>query len=197
MTSYQEIFGLASFAISLWGSTVYITSIFRGETKPHVYTHLVWGIVTAIAFFAQVFGNAGPGAWATGLTAATCLFQSGLALKYGEKSITQTDKFALLTAGVAIAAWVVTKDPLLSVILSSLINLVAFYPTCRKSWLKPREENLTAYNIANIKIALSIVAITNFTMVTMIYPITCIVVNVAFVALCLWRRQVLSSSVAA
>ncbi|TAL39975.1 MAG: hypothetical protein EPN97_01455 [Alphaproteobacteria bacterium] len=197
MISYHEFFGLASFGISLWGSTVYIASIFKGQTKPHVYTHLVWGIVTAIAFFAQVFDKAGPGAWATGLTAATCLLQSGLALKYGEKSITLTDKIALLTAGVAIIAWVVTKDSLLSVILSSLINLAAFYPTCRKSWLKPWEENLTAYNIANIKILLSIMAITHVTLVTTIYPVACIVVNMLFVALCMWRRQALNSSVAA
>ncbi|MEZ0224665.1 MAG: hypothetical protein ACAH83_08940 [Alphaproteobacteria bacterium] len=194
---YHQIFGIASFGISLWGSAVYITSIFKGQTKPHVYTHLVWGIVTAIAFFAQVFDNAGPGAWATGLTAATCLFQSGLALKYGEKSITPTDKIALLTAGIAIVAWVVTKDPLLSVVLSSLINIVAFYPTCRKSWLKPWEENLAAYNIANIKIVLSIMAITHFTLVTAIYPVACIIVNMLFVALCMWRRQALDASVAA
>jgi hypothetical protein len=190
---YHQIFGLTSFCIGLWGTSVYLLSIFRGQTKPHVYTHLVWGIISAIAFFAQVYDNAGPGAWAIGLTAAACLFQSGLALKYGEKNITVTDKIALGTSFIAIAAWVITKDPLLSVVLASLIDVVAFYPTFRKSWLKPWEENLTAYNIANVKLALSIIAISHFSMTTVFYPAFCFAVNALFVAGCLWRRQALKS----
>lgn len=194
MILYHEFFGLAAFAISLWGSAVYIASIFKGETKPHVYTHLVWGIITAIAFFAQVYDNAGPGSWAIGLTAAACLFQAGLALKYGEKNITLTDKAALVTAFMAIAAWVITRDPLLSVILASIIDVVAFYPTFRKSWIKPWEENLAAYNIANVKLVLSLVAITNVTLTTTLYPVVGFAVNALFVVVCLWRRQSLSNS---
>lgn len=193
MDFYHQIFGLASFLIGLWGTTVYISSIFRGETRPHVYTHLVWGLISAIAFFAQVYDGAGAGCWAIGLTAAACLFQSGLALKYGEKNITPTDKIALVTALVAIAAWIVTQDPLLSVILASLIDVVAFYPTFRKSWEKPWEENLSAYNIANVKLALSIVAISHFSLVTTLFPAFCLAVNLAFVLWCLWRRQAIVS----
>jgi hypothetical protein len=185
------MFGFVALGIGLWGTTVYITSIFRGQTRPHVYTHLVWGIISAIAFFAQVYDNAGPGSWAIGLTAVACLSQSGLALKFGEKNITLTDKIALLTSFVAIAAWVITKDPLLSVILASLIDVVAFYPTFRKSWTKPWEENLAAYNIANIKLGLSIIAITHLSMTTVFYPAFCLAVNALFVFGCLWRRQAL------
>jgi hypothetical protein len=190
---YHQIFGLASFLIGLWGTTVYITSIYRGETRPHVYTHLVWGLISAIAFFAQVYDDAGAGSWAIGLTAAACLFQSGLALKYGEKNITPTDKIALATALVAIAAWIITKNPLLSVILASAIDVVAFYPTFRKSWTKPWEENLAAYNIANVKLALSIVAIGHFSLVTTLFPAFCLGINLAFVGWCLWRRQAIVS----
>ena len=194
MDFYHQIFGVASFCIGLWGSTVYIASIFKGETKPHVYTHLVWGIISGVAFAAQVYDHAGAGSWAIGLTAAACLFQALLALKYGEKNITPTDKIALLTALAAIAAWVITKDPLLSVVLASIIDVVAFYPTFRKSWSKPWEENLSAYNIANVKLGLSVVAIGNFTLVTALFPVFCLVVNALFVVVCLWRRQAISRS---
>ena len=193
MNLYHELFGLVALCISLWGSAVYIASIFRGETKPHVYTHLVWGIVTAIAFFAQVYDDAGPGSWAIGVTAAACLFQAGLALKYGEKNITLTDKAALVTSLAAILAWVVTKDPLLSVILASIIDVIAFYPTFRKSWTKPWEENLAAYNIANVKLLLSLIAITHITLTTTLYPVVGFAVNALFVVGCLWRRQSLTS----
>ncbi len=133
-------FGLVALGISLSGSTIYIASIFRGQTKPHFYTHLIWGIITVIAFFAQLHDHAGPGSWTTGITALACLLQAGLALKYGEKNITRSDQAALLVSLLAVASWVVTKDPLISVILASIINAVAFYPTFRKSWQKPWQE---------------------------------------------------------
>ncbi len=196
MATYQEIFGLAAFLIGLWGTTVYILSIFRGETRPHFYTHLVWGLVTLIAFLGQLADHAGPGAWALGITAAACLFQATLALKWGEKNITRGDKLSLVAAFVAVVPWVLTDDPLLSVVLASIISCVAFYPTIRKSWTKPSEENLAAYMIANVKLGLSLVALTNFTVTTLVYPVSSIVINTAFVVLCVYRRGALAPSTA-
>lgn len=191
LATYQEIFGLIAFLIGLWGTGVYIASIFRGETRPHFYTHLVWGLVTLIAFLGQLADKAGPGAWALGITAAACLFQAALALKWGEKNITRGDKLSLVAAFVAVIPWMLTDDPLLSVVLASLISCVAFIPTIRKSWTKPTEENLTAYMIANVKLGLSLVALTNFTVTTLVYPVSSIVINTAFVLLCVYRRGAL------
>lgn len=196
VATYQEIFGLAAFLIGLWGTAVYIASIFRGETRPHVYTHLVWGLVTLIAFLGQLADKAGPGAWALGITAAACLFQAALALKWGEKNITRGDKLSLVAAVIAVVPWMLTDDPLLSVVLASVISGVAFFPTIRKSWTKPTEENLTAYMIANVKLALSLVALTNFTVTTLVYPVSSIVINTAFVLLCVYRRAALAPSTA-
>jgi chromate transport protein ChrA len=181
--------GTLALVISLAGSWVYIRSILQGKTKPHLYTHLAWGIITAIAFFAQVSDNAGPGAWAIGVTAAACLAQAALALKYGEKDITRNDHISLCISLLAIVSWAVTKNPLLAVILACVVDLVAYYPTFRKSWLKPWEENLTAYNIANVKLALSLTALTNVTWVTALYPAVGLAANLAFVAACLLRRR--------
>ncbi len=196
LATYQEIFGLVAFLIGLWGTGVYVASIFRGETRPHVYTHLVWGLVTLIAFLGQLADHAGPGAWALGITAAACLFQAGLALKWGEKNITRGDKLSLVAAFVAVVPWMMTDDPLLSVVLASVISGVAFFPTIRKSWTKPDEENLTAYMIANVKLGLSLVALTHFTVTTLVYPVSSIVINTAFVLLCVSRRAALAPSTA-
>jgi hypothetical protein len=192
----QQAVGIAALLISLAGSAVYIRSILRGETKPHLYTHLAWGIITAIAFFAQVSDNAGPGAWAIGVTAAACLLQAALALKYDEMDITPRDHVALGISLLAIVSWVVTKDPLLSVILACVVDLVAYYPTFRKSWLKPWEENLAAYHIANVKLALSLAALANVTLVTALYPAVGLAANLVFVATCLLRRRSLRTAAA-
>jgi hypothetical protein len=186
---YNEIYGFIALAISIAGSSVYISSILRGNTKPHIYTHLVWGIVTTIAFLAQLQGNAGPGSWAIGATAAACLTQAALALKYGEKDITRSDKIALAASLATVAAWLCAEDALLSVILASVVDVIAFYPTFRKSWRKPWQENLASYNIANLKLALSLVALTQFTPVTALYPLAGFTINLIFVISCLARRS--------
>lgn len=185
----HEFFGLAALLMGLSGYVVYIRSILRGHTRPHIFTHLVWGTIALIAFAAQIHDNAGPGAWVMGLSAFCCLVQAALALKYGDREITRGDKIALIASLSAIIPWLLTKDPLGSVILIAIIDAVAFYPTIRKSWRKPWDENLTAYNMASLKFALSLLAMANFTIVTTLYAITVIVLNSSFALMCLIRRQ--------
>lgn len=190
MFSAQEIIGLAAVLVGLFGAAVYIHSILRGQTRPHVYTHLVWAIIAGIGFAAQLADHAGPGAWAMGMTTMACATNAILALKFGEKNITRSDTVALAVSLAAIVPWVLTHDPLWSVILISLIDVVAFYPTLRKSWHKPWEENLSSYNIANLKMGLSVLAITNLSLTTALYPCVVFVVNAAFVIMCLARRRI-------
>lgn len=86
-------------------------------------------------------------------------------------------------------AWrAVTRDPLLSVILAGVIDVVAFIPTFRKSWRKPWQENLSAYAIANVKLLLSLFALSHVSVVTAFYPAVGFSINAVFIALCLWRR---------
>jgi hypothetical protein len=194
--SSETLVGLAAVVISLTGSGVYMASVLRGQTKPHFYSHFIWAVITGIAFFAQLHDHAGPGAWTMGVTALTCLMQAGLALRFGEKHITATDRVALGVALLAIAWWAAAHDPLMSVVLASLINAVAFYPTFRKSWMKPEEENLTGYNISTVKIALSIAALTNFTPTTTLYAGSALVLNCLFVGMCAVRRRALGAPAA-
>ena len=189
-----EIIGSIAFLLGFVGQVVYIVSIFRDRTKPHLYTWLVWGILGTIGYFAQLHDDAGPGSWAMGITALACLLTAALALKWGEKNITRGDKIAFSTSLFAIVPWLLMKDPIGSVILISIIDVVAFYPTLRKSWNKPYEENLASYNLASIKMVLSLFALSNFTVNTALYPFAIVLVNSALVVACMIRRQKFKSS---
>jgi hypothetical protein len=105
-----------------------VRSIFVANTKPHAFTWLVWGTVMAIAFSAQLSDKAGAGSWATGLSAAFCLGIGVLALFRGEKHITRGNWVAFLATSLAIPLWVVTSDPLWSVLLVTGIDAVALLP---------------------------------------------------------------------
>jgi hypothetical protein len=184
-----EIIGGIAFLLGFVGQTIYIASIFRGSTRPHLFTWLVWGTLAAIGYFAQLHDHAGPGSWAMGITALACLSTAALALKWGEKNITRGDKIAFATSVSAILPWLLTNDPLGSVILISIIDVVAFYPTFRKSWNKPYEENLPSYNLASLKMILSLFALTNITINTALYPSVVVLVNSTLVIVCMIRRK--------
>lgn len=186
-----EWIGALAVVLGIVSQGLYIFSILRGQTKPHLFTWLVWTILGGIGYAAQVHDNAGPGAWVMGMTSIVCAITALLSLKYGEKTFTRGDKISLVASLSALVPWILTNDPLGSVILISLIDVVAFYPTIRKSWMKPGEENLTAYNLATLKIFISLFALTNVTFTTALYPAVIVVVNTAFVLMCLARRKAL------
>lgn len=186
--SNAEIFGVLSLLVGFYASGTYIVSILRHRTKPHLFSWAVWGLLTLIGFLAQIHDGAGPGAWAMGLSVITILIIVLLSFWYGEKNFTRSDKIAFASALIAIVPWLMTEDPFGSVLLISLIDLVAFYPTFRKSWHKPYEEHLTGYNMANLKFILALFAMNTYTVNTTFYMAVCVAANLVFVAFCLIRR---------
>ncbi len=65
----KVVIGSIAVILALCSSYLYVRDIFRGNTKPHTYTWLIWSIVTVIAFLGQWVSGGGPGSWATGVSA--------------------------------------------------------------------------------------------------------------------------------
>jgi hypothetical protein len=186
---FKIFVALVSIAMTLVGYFFYFRDIFAGKTKPHAYTWLVWATLTAIAFAVQLSDDAGPGAWVTGVTAAASFMIFFLALTKGEKDIKKSDKWSLFGAGIALLLWFLTSDPLLSVILITIIDFLGFVPTIRKSYHKPYEETLISYVLAGLKFVLAIIALENYTLVTWLYPASLVAANLFFVIMLLARRR--------
>ena len=55
MLEYKTILGIIAVIIALAGYVPYFRDIFRGKTKPHAFSWLVWASLTGIAFFGQIF----------------------------------------------------------------------------------------------------------------------------------------------
>ncbi|HYD35207.1 MAG TPA: hypothetical protein VD999_04025 [Vitreimonas sp.] len=187
----KEILGLLATAIALAGYIPYFRDIWAGRTKPHAFSWLVWGILTAIGFFSQISDGAGPGAWVTGFTALVCVFIFSAALKNGRKDITALDWMSLVGAIFALICWWVTKTAFLSVLLISLIDLLGLVPTVRKSYYKPYEETLITYVLSGFKFVLAIAALEKMSFITAFYPASLIFSNFFFVTLLVIRRRAL------
>ena len=92
----------------------------------------------------------------------------------------------------ALLPWYLTGDPLWTVIWIAIINTIAYYPTIRKSWLKPYEENLWPYAGDAIKFAMASFALDHYSATTMITPISIVLGNGFFIGINIWRRSVLA-----
>ncbi|MDB5238405.1 MAG: rane protein [Candidatus Kaiserbacteria bacterium] len=166
------VLGTIAALLAFFSSYLYILDIFRGNTKPHTYTWLIWAIVTMIAFLGQWVSGGGPGSWATGVSALLTTFILLLSLKggYGTKDITNFDKVCLALALIAILPWLLAKSVLWSVILATAIDLIAFFPTMRKTWHAPRSESLGSMYVDSVKHSLSMFSMNSYSLINLIYP---------------------------
>lgn len=187
--SIIEIITILASLLGLYAFYPYIRDILRGKTHPHVFSWVVWGLLMIIAFFAQVSEEAGPAAAVTGIFALLNLVVVALALRHGERTITRGDWVMLATALLAIPLWLATKNPVWSVVLISMIDVVAFIPTFRKSWGKPGEETLQTYILCGASFALSLLVVEAVNLSTILYPATLMTTNAVFVAMVALRRR--------
>lgn len=189
MPDYKQIL-LGLTLILLLGSYVpYIKGILQGRLKPHMFSWVIWGLINSIAFAIQVSEQAGWGSVVMGLAAVLCLATAALSLTHGERNITRSDWISFISALAAILLWWATKDPFYSVILITLIELLGFYPTFRKSLQKPFEENISIYLFSAIRCVLSIFVLDIVNFNTAFYPAATCAINLVFVAMLAYRRK--------
>lgn len=191
----KDWIGVLSVICAILGYAQYIWSIFARNTRPHAFSWIVWGIVTAIVSFAQFEKNAGAGVWATGFSCALCFLVALLAFFRGETNITRTDWAAFAGALGAIPIWLLTKDPLGSVVLVTIIDGLGYYPTIRKSYDKPHQETVFMYTTDVFKYTLALLALSDVTWVTALYPVAIVIFDIGFVAMLIWRRHAIKSLV--
>lgn len=187
--SLADFFGYTSVLCALIGYADYAWSVVRGKTKPHVLSWLVWGVVIGIIFFAQESEGGAAGSWGTAVTAASCLIIACMAVFRGDRHIHISDWAAFVSAIAIIPVWRLTHNPLWAVILGTLIDALAYYPTYRKSFHKPWEENVLLYALGIFQWGISIAALGEFSATTLIYPIFCVAANTPLVLMIVWRRR--------
>lgn len=185
----KELLGITAVVIGLIGYVPYFTTIFNGKTKPHAFTWFVWGLLTAIAFAGQLSGDGGAGTWVTGFTAFISFTICILALVKGKRDFPLSDWLCLVGCLLSLALWAVTDNALSAILLITVIDMLAFAPTFRKSYHKPYSEPAFTYALSGIKFVFGIAALQQFSAVTVIYPASLVLTNGLFVLLLLVQRQ--------
>jgi hypothetical protein len=188
MQEIKFIAAVISITLSLASMVLYTRDIYRGNTKPHIYTWLIWAIVTTIAFFGQLYGGAGLTSISTLIGALMCIGVATIATRYGTKDITFFDGFCLVLAIGALIPWIFANNLLLSVILATLIDMLAYLPTLRKTWHAPWSEHLLAAQLSHIKHLCSLIALDSYSLSTALYPAALLCMQAIFVLEIMYRR---------
>jgi len=190
MQSIKTIIGSIAVILTFIGYIPYTRDIIAGKTKPHLYSWFLWGFVTAIVFALQFNDKAGIGSFVTLAAALMCFVVIFLAIKRRVTSkITNSDKIFLGLAFLTLAIWLIAKQPLLSAILATAIDLLGFAPTVRKSWNEPYSETLSFYYLNTLRFALAAFSLNRYTIITALYPVLWFLANGLFAVILLVRRK--------
>lgn len=193
MVDYKIILGITATVVGFIGYIPYFSGIFKGQTKPHIFSWLGWGLMEAAAFFAQISAGADFGALVVGFSSLTCFIVVVLAIFKGEKSITLFDWLAFAGVLIGLILWKLTSNPLAAIILISITDALAFAPTFRKAYYKPREEKMISFSLASVRSAISLAAMGSLNLTTALYPLSLIITNSTFVSMLYVRRKKLNS----
>jgi len=190
----KNTLGLLASLLGIVGFLPYYWSLYKGKTKPHLFSWIPWAVTSSVAFAGQLVKGAGAGAWPTAVSALLSTSVMLIAIFKGEKNITRKDWVFFGLSMLTIPLWAMTKDPTASVILSTLINMGAYFPTIRKSWNRPHEENGSMYGLLIIRDSVSLAALENYVAVTVMFPLMRFFFNGLTWAVVYGRRRMLESA---
>lgn len=193
MIQYKIFLGYLAIIITFAAYVPYFRNIFNGKTKPHAFSWLVWALITAIAFAAQIVEGGGAGAWVTGATTALCMTVFALSIFKGQKTFDTFDwaAFALAIAGIVL--WRITNQPLLAVIMVTLADAMSSVLTFRKAFYRPQEETMSLFALESFKWIIAIIALQSLTLSTWLYPASLVLTNGAIALMILIRRKQLKA----
>jgi len=164
-------FGLLAGIIGFLAFIPYILDIVKGSTRPNKATWIIWaavGFVIAASYFAA---GARDSAWTPVAYAVGILAVAALSLRYGEKGWTKLDIACLIGAGIGLSLWILTKEPVFALYITTVVDLIGAIPTFKKAHEKPESESKVAWVMFFIANTLNLFAIgSEWTLPLLSYP---------------------------
>lgn len=185
----KELCGYFAIGLTFVAFIPYIRSVLSGQTKPHVFSWLIWGVATFVVFLAQLADGAGFGAWSIGLSGFLTCYIAFLAYRRrSDHSVTKLDWVFFILAMISLPLWFLTKDPFWAVLILTTVDTLGFGPTFRKAYHKPYEEQLFLYIVMTVRNLVSIPALENYSWTTILFPATLSVTCGIFIIFVMIRR---------
>jgi hypothetical protein len=190
---FKLFFSSLASLLLIIGYLPYFRDIFKKKTRPHLFTWLIWTITQGTSAGLLMWGG---GKWSSlGLVIGSFLVFSIflLSFKYGTRDISLSDKIFLFLSLSALIVWWLLDSPLISVIMVSAIDGLAYFPTFRKTFKDPRSETIFFWIIMALVDILLLLANAQYNVLTLTYLSTLAIANIAVVLICVIRKNKLKS----
>lgn len=189
MNSLKQIISIIAVALTFIAYIPYYRDIIKGKTHPHIYSWALWALLTVLIVALQIKGGAGAATFVTAAAGLLCIGVIILGLKYGKRDITRSDTIVAILAMIAIGFWLIADQPIISIILTIIADLLAFIPTVRKSWHKPHSETLSLYLTNTLRFSLALFAVQEYTILSALWLAVWALANALFSIMLIVRRK--------
>lgn len=185
----KQTLGIIAVALTFIAYIPYYRDIIRGKTHPHIYSWSLWGLLTVLIVALQIKGGAGIATLVTASAGLLCIGVVVLGLKHGKRDITLSDTIVAILGLVAIGFWLIVNQPVISIILVVVADMLAFIPTVRKSWRKPYTETLSLYVTNTIRFGLALLAVMTYSILSSLWIAAWVIGNGLFCVILIVRRR--------
>ena len=185
----KETLAIIAAVVAIGGNIPYIRDAINKRVTPHPYTWFVWSIVSGITLFGQIAKGAGIGALPAAVAWIFTLSIFVFSIRYGFKNVIKTDNYFLAGALFGLIPWIVTKDPTISVIIAVGIDLIAFTPTIRKTWVRPDSETPILYGANVLRHILTLFSLQSYNIATTLHSIAMIATNTLMTNIIVFKRS--------
>jgi hypothetical protein len=185
----KTFFALLATTIGAIAYIPYFKDVISHKTQPHPFTWLIFAITqaTAAGIIWQDGGDKGSLLLVIGAVLTIIILL--LSLPNSKKIITKSDMLVLAFALVAIVIWRLLENPLLAILLLSIIDASGYIPTFRKSYLNPRNETISLWAAFAVADIFAILALGNYSLITLSFLVTITSANIALVIFLMIRRK--------
>jgi hypothetical protein len=191
MTGVVPVLGVLAGAVAVADTIPYVRDIFRGSTRPHRGTWLIWGSLAIVACLSQRADGASWSLIMAGTQAVLTSLIFVLAIRRGEGGVSATELVMIGVAACGVIGWILADQPIVAtacVVAADLIGAALMVP---KTYRDPGSETLMTFALASLGGALAAGAVGGLDVSLLLYPIYYFVVNGALALLILQRRHML------
>ena len=172
----------------------YCRDIFKRRTTPHLYTWLIWSFTQGTATAASWYGGGKFNALTFAIGTVLVIAVFFLSFKYGTKNITRSDTVLLIVALLAIIVWWQMGNPLIAVLMVTLIDAIGYIPTFRKSYAEPWSETLSYWVLMVVANIFTIASSAQYNFLTVTYAAVLLIANGTVWMICFFRRRTLKKN---
>ena len=133
--------GVVSTVLALGCGIPYLRSVLSGRTLPHQFSWLIFVIINGIATVGQLLAG---GRWSVLISSTFFVYSLvilGLAMTRGLRDTSPADRLLLVLCVATLVAWAMTRNSVLAIWLSVLLDLMATAMTILKIRVSPRSED--------------------------------------------------------